>query len=75
MAVTPNQVKGGILMVIGFMLTALLAGELLPTAFNSIFNASTSSWTSTTVTIWELLPLFVIIAVVLYFVAKAVDTF
>lgn len=52
-------------LIVLIFLAAVLAGALLPTAFNSIFNANTSSWDSGTVSIWNVLPILFIIAVII----------
>lgn len=70
-----DQIKGGILLVIGFMLVTLLGAELLPQAFDTWFNTTTTSWDGATASIWDIVPLFVVLGMVLYFVGQAFDVF
>lgn len=51
--------------VIGIFVAVLLAGILLPVAFNQIFNANTTGWDSNTVTIFSLIPIIAAVAIIL----------
>jgi len=55
----------GVKMAVGIFVVFVLAANLLPTAFDQIFNASTSNWTSDVAQLWELLPLLGVIALLL----------
>jgi hypothetical protein len=70
---TSADVKNGVMLVVGFMLTVLLAAELLPTAFNAWFNTSTGTWGGATAALWPLVPLFAIVGIILYYVGQAFD--
>ena len=52
-------------LVVAVFIVAILASALLPTAFNSMFGANTSSWDEGTVAIWNVLPIIFIIVVLL----------
>lgn len=54
--------------VINIFVVLLLAAILLPIAFTQIFNANTTGWDSNTVTIFALLPIISVIALVLVLV-------
>lgn len=60
-------------MAVGIFVVFIMMANLLPTAFDQIFNASTSNWSSDVVTLWELLPLLGVIAVLLLLVGWATD--
>lgn len=61
------------MLVIGFMLVVLLGAELLPSAFDSWYNTTTTDWNGSTAAIWAIVPLFAILGVVLYFIGQAFD--
>ena len=63
----------GVKMAVGIFVVFILMANLIPTAFDQIFNASTSSWSSDVVTLWELLPLMGVIAILLLLVGWATD--
>ncbi len=65
------DMQKGMDMAVGVFVTLLLAAALIPVAFDLIFNASTSSWTNNTETLWDLIPLISIVAVLLLFVGWA----
>ena len=54
--------------VIGVFITILLAGILLPIALGTIFSANTTGWDANTVTIFELLPIISVVAIILVLV-------
>lgn len=54
--------------VIGVFITILLAGILLPISLGTIFSANTTGWDANTVTIFELLPIISVVAVILILV-------
>ena len=54
--------------VVNIFIVLLLAAILLPIAFTLIFNANTTGWDSNTVTIFSLLPIISVIALILILV-------
>ncbi|AAQ13736.1 hypothetical protein [His 1 virus] len=62
------EIDDGVEMAVGIFVVIILAANLLPTAFDQIFNASTSSWNSDVTTLWELLPLLSVVGLLLMFV-------
>ncbi len=58
-------------MAIGVFVIFILAANLLPTAFDQIFGASTTNWTSDVTTLWELLPLLGVLTILLLLVSWA----
>jgi len=70
-----DKIKGGILLVIGFMLVLILAAEMLPTALNTWFNVSTGAWGTVTAALWVLVPIFVVLGIIFYFLGQAFDLF
>lgn len=63
----------GVKMAVGIFVVFILGANLLPTAFDQIFNASTSNWNSDVETLWELLPLLGVVALLLLLVGWATD--
>ena len=63
----------GVKMAVGIFVIFILGANLLPTAFDQIFNASTSNWSSDIETLWELLPLLGVVALLLLLVGWATD--
>ena len=67
--------KRGLDLAIGILLVVIVAAAVLPPAFNDWFEASTNAttendWPSMLVSLWDLIPLFAILALVLYFYRK-----
>lgn len=54
--------------VIGVFITILLTAVLIPIAFGLIFNANTTGWDASTVTIFGLIPIIGVIAIILILV-------
>lgn len=62
-------------MVIAILLIVIVAAAVLPAAFSDWFNATSTNGTlsdapSMIVTLWDLVPLFAILAIVIYFYQK-----
>ena len=68
-----SMLDQGVKMAVGIFVVFVLAANLLPTAFNQIFNASTANWSSDVAQLWELLPLLGVIALLLVLVGWATD--
>ncbi len=58
-------------LVIGIFIVAILAAALLPVAFTAMFTANTTAWDSSTVTIWNILPIIFIITILVGVLALA----
>jgi uncharacterized membrane protein len=54
--------------VIGIFITILLTAILIPVAFSQIFNANTTGWDTNTVTIFGLIPIIGVVAIILILV-------
>ena len=54
--------------VIGIFITILLTAILIPVAFSQIFNANTTGWDANTVTIFGLIPIIGVVAIILILV-------
>ncbi len=63
----------GVKIAVSIFVVFILAANLLPTAFDQIFNASTDNWSSDVETLWELLPLLGVVALLLLLVGWATD--
>jgi len=75
-----NMMDRGVKMAVAVFVTFILAANLIPTAFNQMFNTTNntssgtaSNWSSDVVTLWELLPLLGVVAMLLIMVAWATD--
>lgn len=74
------SVNEGVRFAVGIFVVFVLAANLLPTAFDQIFNTTNdttngtaSNWSSDVVTLWELLPLLGVMALLLLAVGWATD--
>lgn len=54
--------------VINIFIVVLLAGILLPISFDQIFSANTTGWDDNTVTIFGLVPIISVVALILVLV-------
>ena len=75
-----DMMDRGVQMAVAIFVTFVLAANLIPTAFDQLFdttsdlqNGTASNWSSDVVTLWELLPLLGIIAMLLVLVGWATD--
>ena len=55
--------------VVGLAVAGIIAAVLLPVALNQLFQANQSGWGATTITVFNLLPLMIVIAAILGFIA------
>lgn len=62
-------------LVLALVIGAILIGNVLPVGVDAMFTADTSSWDSTTVDIWNVLPIFVILAALVALAGIALDMF
>lgn len=67
------DMKGGVEMVIGFLVIGILAASLIPEAVDEITNVSTSSWGNIETTLWNLTPMAIVLGGFLYFIGAATD--
>lgn len=56
--------------VVGIAVTIILIAALVPVALNQFFGADTTTWDASSVALWALIPIFVIIALFMRY-AKA----
>lgn len=54
---------------------ALLASILLPIAISNWFDANQTGWGNDTITIWDVTPVLIVLAVFIFFIAMAVDRY
>lgn len=62
-------------LVVGVLVGSLLAAYLLPIAIDALVDANTTNWGSDVTQLWDLLPLIIVLAIFLLFVAWAVSTY
>lgn len=75
MANGSQMTKNLMALVIALTVGGILIAQLLPVAIDQMFTTNTSAWSNETSTLWDLLPLFVIIAALLAVVGLAMDRF
>lgn len=51
--------------IIGLAVALIVASAIFPTAISNITNANQTGWDTTTVSLWDLLPVFAVIALAL----------
>jgi hypothetical protein len=51
--------------IVTLFVAVFLMAILLPVAFDQIFNANTTGWDTDTVTIWDLIPLIVVVVIII----------
>lgn len=61
----------GIMAIVTISVIAILASGILPSAINAIVNTSTVGWGAGAIAIWGTLSIFIVLAVLLLFVAIA----
>lgn len=66
----PRNSMRGVDMAITILLVIVVAASVLPSAFDDWFTADTSAWPSMVVSIWELVPLFAILALAIHMYNK-----
>lgn len=60
-------------LVVALVVGGLMAAFLLPIAINEIATVDTASWTSGAASLWEILPVMIVLAIFLFFVGIAVS--
>lgn len=68
-----GQMQAGIELAVGVLVVGLLTSYLLPVAIDEIVAVDTSSWGSAETSLWDLLPIFFVLAIVLFIVGWAMD--
>lgn len=66
-----TMMGAGIMAIVAIAVIAILASAILPSAINSIVNTSTVGWGTGAIAIWGTLSIFIVLAVLLLFVAIA----
>ena len=65
-----NRGMKGVDLAIGIMLIIIVAAAVLPDAFDDWFAADTTGWPGMMDSLWELVPLFAILALALFMYRK-----
>jgi len=65
--------SGAVNLVVALVVGGLMAAFLLPIAIDEIVAVDTSSWSNGAGSLWEILPVMVVLAVFLFFVKIALD--
>lgn len=61
-------------LVVGLVVAGLMAAFLLPVAINEIVSVNTSNWNSSgAASLWNILPVMVVLAIFLFFVGLALN--
>ena len=66
-----NLGEKGMDMAIGIFLVILVGSAILPQAMNDWFNASTSGWGDGAASLWPIIPLLALVALLYLFYNKA----
>lgn len=74
MANGKQMTKSLVGLVLALVIGAILIGNVLPVGIDAMFTADTSSWDSTTTSIWDILPVFVILAALVALAGIAMDS-
>lgn len=61
-----SRMEKGVEMAIGVVVFMLVAAYTVPIAFDQWFSANTGDWPSNIASLWDLVPFFVILSVVLF---------
>jgi len=58
--------------LIGILVLSLLTTSLIPTIFSNVKTTNTSDWSSSEITIWGVIPLFILFVIIVayYYVFK-----
>lgn len=59
--------------VVSLVVGGLMAAYLLPLAIDEIVQVDTTNWTSGAAEMWDLLPVMIVLAIFLFFVALAIE--
>jgi len=65
----PNN-RGETRTVISLFVATFLFAILMPIAFQQVFNANTTGWDAMTVTVWKIVPLLAVVAMILVLIYK-----
>lgn len=68
-----NMINKGVNMAVGVLVVGLLTAYLLPIAIDELVSVDTSTWGNAESSLFDLLPLFFVLAIVLFVVAKAME--
>lgn len=67
---TDNRALASINTIIMIGLSLYVLSAILPGAFDNFFNTSTASWDSGTASLWVIIPLVVVVAVLLAYLPR-----
>lgn len=68
-----SMIDKGVDMAVGILVVGLLTAYLLPIAISELVGVDTSSWGNAESSLFELLPLFFVLAIVLFVVQRAMS--
>ena len=63
---------GGIVAIVAIVVIAILGSALLPGAVSAVTNATTTGWADGTVSIWNAIPIFIVLAFLLIVLGIAI---
>lgn len=64
---------GGVDVVVGLTVAAIVAAFLIPVAIDQLVNVSTTNWSSGAASLWEILDLVVVLSVFLFMIGLALN--
>lgn len=69
------DLDNGIDLAVQLLVIGLLVAFLVPVAISEIVDANTTGWGTAETSLWDLLPLFLVFAAVLYVIGMAVQAY
>jgi len=67
------RIKLGLKEIVSLVVAIIVASALIPIDFNLFYETSTTGWSPTVVTLWNLIPLMIILGLVLGLITYAVS--
>ena len=66
-----KMMTGGIIAIVAIVVIAILGSALLPGAVNTVIDTNTTTWSTGSVSIWDAIPIFIVLAFLLIVLAIA----
>lgn len=68
-----NGADSGTELIVGLVVASLMAAYLLPLAIEEIADVDTTGWTEGAASLWDLLPVMIVLGIFLFFVGLALS--
>lgn len=70
-----ETMKTGIVAIVALVVIAILASALLPAAITSIVDTNTTAWSAGAVSMWDAVPIFLVLVFLLIVIGLALGVF